>query len=107
VFQQIATTNPGQQYLFEDKTRFLPIQPSDPNGGPVSLTASNLPPGLSFDPTTGVVSGTIRGTAPDADDVPGGTSSAGPHDDVTPDVLIDPPDGKTGKPPDPPDNREE
>ena len=36
---------------------------SDPNGDPLTYSASNLPKGLSIDPATGIISGTV---APDA-----------------------------------------
>ncbi len=45
---------------------------SDPDGQPLTFTATGLPPGLSIDPTTGIVSGTID---PDA-------SQGGPYNVV-------------------------
>ena len=34
---------------------------SDPNGDPLTYSASNLPKGLSIDPATGIISGTVAG----------------------------------------------
>jgi VCBS repeat-containing protein/CshA-type fibril repeat protein len=53
----------------------------DPDGGPLSYSATGLPPGLSINPTTGVISGTL----------PHDASAGGPYA-VT--VFATDPDGK-------------
>jgi N-acetylneuraminic acid mutarotase len=62
-------TNPGTQYSWIEK----PITPlqivvTDPNGDAVTYSATGLPPGLSLNTTTGVISGT-----------PKSSSVVGPH----------------------------
>ncbi len=41
----------------------LPIQASDPDNDPLSYTAAGLPSGLSINASTGLIAGTIAGTA--------------------------------------------
>jgi hypothetical protein len=53
------------QSNLEGDTVTLTISANDPEGGAVNFVAENLPPGLSIDPTTGVVNGTIANGAAD------------------------------------------
>ena len=52
-------TNPGNQSDAEIDAVTLAITASDPDGEALSYLATNLPPGLSIHPTTGVISGSI------------------------------------------------
>jgi len=52
-------THPGDQLAREGDAVSLAIAASDPDGDPLSFAASGLPFGLSIDPATGVVSGTV------------------------------------------------
>ena len=52
------TDQDGDSVLLNLSTNF-----SDPEGEPLTFTSTNLPPGLSIDPNTGVVSGTIDTSA--------------------------------------------
>jgi hypothetical protein len=54
---QPGLTNPGNQTNNEGENINLSLHPVDADPG--SITATNLPPGLSIDSTTGVISGTI------------------------------------------------
>lgn len=49
----------------EGDTANVPIAASDADGDPLSYSAINLPPGLNIDASTGLISGTIAGTAAD------------------------------------------
>ena len=51
--------NPGNQSDAEIDAITLAIAATDPDGDVPSFAASNLPPGLSIHPTTGVISGSI------------------------------------------------
>jgi hypothetical protein len=51
--------NPGTQNSAEGASINLPIQASDPDGTALTFTASGLPPDLSINASTGVISGTI------------------------------------------------
>src|SRR5262249_17356754 len=42
----------------------LQIQASDPDGDPLTFSATGLPTGLSINPTTGLISGTLSGATP-------------------------------------------
>ncbi len=55
----ISVTNPGTQNNAEGANVSLPISASDPNGESMAFSASGLPGGLSIDPNTGVISGTV------------------------------------------------
>ncbi len=59
----------------------------DPDGDPLTFSATGLPEGLSIDPQTGVISGTI---APDA-------SQGGPNGDGVYDVTVTATDPETGR----------
>src|SRR5262249_10174039 len=50
-------TNPGPQTTSEGQTVSLPIGGNDPDGDPLTFSATNLPPGLSINPTTGLITG--------------------------------------------------
>ena len=54
-----AITNPGAQTSAAGDGAALQIEASDAEGGALSYSACNLPPGLSIDPTTGLVAGTV------------------------------------------------
>lgn len=55
--------NPGPQHSIRGNTITLDILASDPNGDPLTFTAVKLPLGLSINPTTGRISGTISMSA--------------------------------------------
>ncbi len=63
--QVISVTNPGtQNNAVGDTTVSLPIQASGlPTGASWTYSASGLPSGLSISPTSGLITGTITGTA--------------------------------------------
>ena len=50
-------TNPGTIAGVVGASQSLTLEASDPDGGPVEVEVADLPPGLSFDPATFVVSG--------------------------------------------------
>lgn len=52
-------TNPGDQVSAENQTVSLAITASDPEHDPITFAASGLPPGLTIDSLTGVISGTV------------------------------------------------
>jgi hypothetical protein len=53
--------NPGTQQNGVGNSVSLPLQASDPDGDPLTFTAANLPPGLTINGTTGLISGTVTG----------------------------------------------
>ena len=55
--QPPVVTDPGPQEGSQGTAVSLPITASDPDGDPLSYSASGLPPGLAIDPVTGVISG--------------------------------------------------
>jgi hypothetical protein len=59
----LAVTNPGDRADLEGATVNLPISVQHADGGPLMFTASNLPPGLTINSTTGVIAGTLGSTA--------------------------------------------
>src|SRR5262249_44755924 len=61
-----VVTNPGSQTSAEGSTVSLHIQASDPQGQTVTFAAVNLPTGLSIDPATGIIFGTIDYSAAEA-----------------------------------------
>ena len=58
-------TKTSDQHAQDGQTISLATAPafSDPNGDPLTFSASNLPQGLSIDPATGLISGAIANTA--------------------------------------------
>ena len=61
---QIIT--PGDQFSAEGASIQLQLSASDPDGDPLVYTASGLPAGLTLNPATGVISGTLSSTSADA-----------------------------------------
>ncbi|SFR48349.1 PKD repeat-containing protein [Robiginitalea myxolifaciens] len=54
---ELEVTNPGNQFNYEGDTVTLPIQASSSNA--LTYSANGLPPNLTIDPNTGVITGTI------------------------------------------------
>jgi len=54
-----VVANPGSQSSAEGASVSLPVTATDPDGTPLSFSATGLPADLSINPTTGVVSGTL------------------------------------------------
>ena len=64
VRNRVMVTNPGTQTSNADTPVSLQIQASDSDAGEtLTYTAAGLPPGLSINPSTGLISGTIQGKA--------------------------------------------
>lgn len=59
VNQPPVVVNPGTQTSAEGAIVSLPISASDPDGQPLTYSASGLPTGLSINPTTGIITGTL------------------------------------------------
>ena len=61
----VVGTNTADQHGQDGQTVSLDTAPAfaDPNGDALTYSAANLPPGLSIDPTTGRITGTIASTA--------------------------------------------
>lgn len=97
----VTVTSPGHQYSLSGTAVNLPVSASDSNNLPLTYTAIGLPPGLSIDATTGVISGTAPGI-PNAYDVTvTATDSAGAQGTATFIYIIDGPDlsiGNVGAP---------
>ncbi len=60
---EISLPNPGSQSSYDGAAVGLPLTASDSASNSVSYSATNLPPGLSIDPTTGVITGTVTADA--------------------------------------------
>ena len=58
-----SVTNPGDQTNNEGSEISLQISASDPEEDPLTYSATDLPDGLSIDPVSGLISGTISYTA--------------------------------------------
>lgn len=58
-----VVSGPGPQPVVEGEFVRLQIVAADPNDDPISFSATGLPPGLTVDPVTGVISGTIHSGA--------------------------------------------
>src|SRR5207249_456758 len=54
-----TVTNPGSHTTNEGTTFLLAVSASDSDNDALTYSASNLPAGLTINPTTGVVSGTL------------------------------------------------
>ena len=57
--QAPTLTNPGPQFHVEGGTVSLLLLGSDPDNDPLTYSAVNLPPGLTLNETTGLISGTL------------------------------------------------
>ena len=66
VYPLVGLANPAAPTNADGDTAYLALQGGDSAGNALTYTAANLPPGLSIDPSTGVISGTIE-TGADAD----------------------------------------
>jgi len=62
---RVSLSAPADQSGISGDTVSLPVVASDPTGAPLAYRAVGLPDGLSIDPATGVISGTIADTAAD------------------------------------------
>lgn len=62
---RVSLSAPADQSGISGDTVSLPVVASDPTGAPLAYSADGLPDGLSIDPATGVISGTIADTAAD------------------------------------------
>ncbi|HVS38569.1 MAG TPA: putative Ig domain-containing protein, partial [Gemmataceae bacterium] len=58
-------TNPGNQTEAIGDSAYLPTGGVDPDGDPLTFSASNLPPGLSIDSNSGLITGAISSSATD------------------------------------------
>ena len=56
-------TSPGNQNNALGDVVFLPIVATDTDGGTLSYAATGLPPGLSIDPGSGVIAGSVSTSA--------------------------------------------
>ena len=54
-----ALVNPGDQTSAEGETISLQLAATDPDGDALTFSAAGLPPGLSIEPATGLVAGTL------------------------------------------------
>lgn len=59
----IGVTNPGDQFNNDGESVSLAVTANDALNQPLSYTATGLPPGLSIDSQSGLISGTIASTA--------------------------------------------
>jgi hypothetical protein len=59
IYNPPSVTSPDSQSSVEGDTVSLPVSASDPAGNPLTYSATGLPPGLSIDSTTGLISGTV------------------------------------------------
>jgi len=62
----IVISSPGDQINAPGDAVTLPIQANDADGDTLSYSAGGLPPGLSINSATGVISGSIASTAGNA-----------------------------------------
>ena len=58
-----VVVNPGDQVNLEGGPVSLQVQVTDPNGDPLTYGAVNLPPGLTINSSSGLISGTITAGA--------------------------------------------
>ncbi|MHB8973310.1 MAG: putative Ig domain-containing protein [Pirellulaceae bacterium] len=68
VYRQPVITNPGSKTSAEGSPVTLAVTASNPEGNTLTYSASGLPGGLSIDPATGVISGTIDCNAANSSD---------------------------------------
>ena len=61
--QPPTLTNPGLQTSNEGDTINLPLTATDPDGDPLTWTVNGLPPGLTFNPNTNQINGTLNFTS--------------------------------------------
>jgi hypothetical protein len=61
--QKVTVTNPGTQNNAEGANVSLQISASDPSGNGLTYSATGLPAGLQIDSASGLISGTIDGSA--------------------------------------------
>ncbi len=64
VSNPVTLTNPGDQSNTEGDTVSLPLNGTDATGGTLVYTVVGLPAGLTLDPHTGLISGTISAGTP-------------------------------------------
>ncbi len=57
--QSPVVTNPGTQNSLLNASISLPINATDPEGDPLTFSATGLPTGLTISPSSGVISGTV------------------------------------------------
>jgi hypothetical protein len=57
--QAPTLTSPQTQRAVEGATASLQLSATDPDGDPLTWSATNLPPGLTLNPTTGLISGNV------------------------------------------------
>ncbi len=63
VSSPITIASPGTQYVGEGSAASLQMQATDSSGGTPAWSAASLPPGLSINSATGLISGTIASGA--------------------------------------------
>jgi hypothetical protein len=61
----VGLVNPGSQTSTEGTSVSLPVTGSDPDGDTLTYSAGGLPPGLSINPATGLISGTLPAGSPE------------------------------------------
>ena len=85
----IALANPGEQINAAGDIVSLPLFASAPGNLPLTYTASGLPPGLTLNPTSGVIGGTVASGAPGRQSVRGHSHGFRRHLQHQPELLLD------------------